>query len=155
MKMHGVLAVALAALLLVPSAMAQSMMESPSDQGTFLVRISFTQDRLQDNAVAITFVDSETGKEVEDITYDFAVSSDNGSLVSKTAQTATVQHVNFGSEGSYKIAISNIDGLGEGATFDVRVTPEFQFVPSMVATGVSVAIFLGWMIRRNSLSNGW
>lgn len=134
MKMHGVLAVALAALLLVPSATAQSMMESPSDQGTFLVRISFTQDKLQDNAIAITFVDSETGKEVEDITYNFAVSSENGSLVSKTAQTATMQHVSFGSEGSYKIAISNIDGLGEGATFDVRVTPEF---PALAVAAVA------------------
>ena len=145
MKMHGVLAVALATLLLIPSVMAQSMMESPSDQGTFLVRISFTQDKLQDNAVAVTFVDSETGKEVEDITYDFAVSSDSGLLLSKTAQTATVQHVTFGSEGSYKITVSNIDGLGEGAAFDVRVTPEF---PALAVAAVAFsALAVAWRVR--------
>lgn len=145
MNMHGVLAVALATLLLIPSAMAQSVMESPSDQGTFLVRISFTQDKLQDNAVAVTFVDSETDKEVEDITYDFAVSSDSGLLVSKTAQTATVQNVTFGSEGSYKITVSNIDGLGEGAAFDVRVTPEF---PALAVAAVAFsALAIAWRVR--------
>lgn len=136
----------LAALLLIQSAAAQATIESTSDQSTFLVRISLVPDQLQDNTIAITFVDPETHKEIEDVIYDFAVYSDSGSaLVSKTAQTATVQKVSFGSEGSYRITISNIDGLGEGATFDVRVTPEF---PALAIAAVAFsALAAAWRAR--------
>lgn len=128
----------LAALLLVQSAAAQATIESTSDQGTFLVRISLLPDQLQDNTIAVTFIDPETRKEIQDVVYDFAIYSDGGTLVSKTAQTAIVQKVSFEGEGSYRIAISNIEGLGEGATFDVRVTPEFP-VGAMVAVAAVMA----------------
>lgn len=128
----------LAALLLVQSAAAQATIESTSDQGTFLVRISLLPDQLRDNIITITFIDPETRKEIQDVVYDFAIYSDSGTLVSKTAQTAIVQKVSFEGEGSYRIAISNIEGLGEGATFDVRVTPEFP-VGAMVAVAAVMA----------------
>jgi hypothetical protein len=142
--MHGVLAFALAALLLIPPAMAQQMLESPSDQGTFLVRISLEQDRLQDNAVAITFADSETGKEIEDVTYNFSVYSDSGLLLSREGQSAPVQNMNFGSEGSYRIVVSNIEGLGESATFNVQVTPEFSALP---VAAVAFSALAAWRFR--------
>ena len=132
----------LATLLLVQSAAAQATIESTSDQGTFLVRISLVSDQLRDNAIAITFVDPETHKEIEDVVYDFAVYSDRGALVSKTAQTIAAQKVSFGSEGSYRVSISNIEGLGESATFDVRVTPEF---PALAVAAVAFsALAAAW-----------
>ena len=132
----------LAALLLVQSAASQAIIESTSDQGTFLVRISLVPDQLQDNAITITFVDPETHKEIEDVVYDFAVYSDSGTLVSKTAQTIAAQKVSFGSEGSYRISISNIEDLGESATFDVRVTPEFPVLA--VAAVAFSALAAAW-----------
>ncbi|MEO9295014.1 MAG: hypothetical protein ABI347_05385 [Nitrososphaera sp.] len=140
------LAFALAAFLLIAPAMAQEVIESPSDQGTFLVRISLAQDRLQDNAVAITFADSETGKEIEDVTYDFSVYSDSGLLVlNREGQSTPVQNMSFGSEGSYKIVISNIEGLGESATFGVQVTPEFSAFP---VAAVAFSALAAWRFRR-------
>lgn len=139
------IATLLAALLLVQSAAEQATIESISDQGTFLVRISLVQDQLQNNAIAITFIDAETHKEIQDVVYDFAIYSDAAALVSKTGQTSTVQNVSFGSEGSYRIAISNIEGLGEGATFDVRVTPEF---PALAVAAVAFsALAAAWRAR--------
>jgi hypothetical protein len=49
--------------------------------------------------------------------------------------------VSFQQEGSYTIRVANIEGLGEGAEFSVRVTPEFS--PAIVAAaGVAVAVFV-------------
>ena len=139
------IAALLAALLLVQGAAAQATIESTSDQGTFLVHASLVPDRLQDNAISITFVDPETHKEIEDVVYDFAIYSDSGALINKTAQTATIQKVSFGSEGSYRIVISNIEGLGEGATFNVRVTPEF---PALAVAAVAFsALAAAWRAR--------
>lgn len=148
--MHGVLAIAVVLLVfsLVQPAMAQEqvMLESPSDQGTFIVRVAWTPAQMNDNMLAITFVDSETGKEVEDVTYDLSIYSGDGSLeLSKPGQSAPVQNVAFAKDGPYTIAISNIEGLGEGATFDVRVTPEF---PSLAAAAIAFSALVALRVRR-------
>lgn len=144
-------AAALIALLLfsIPSAFAQEqvMLESPSDQGTFDVRIAWTPVPIGDeNTFAISFVDHDTGKVVEDVTYNLQVSFQDGSLQeSRKVQSAAVQKFSFAKEGSYTIAITNIDGLGEGATFNVRATPEFQ---APVALVVAFSALVLWRARK-------
>jgi hypothetical protein len=91
---------------------------------------------------ALTFIEPETGRVVEDIVYDFIVVSEGGDeIVDRRSQTLAVQDVSFSEEGSYTIRVANIEGLGEGAEFSVRVTPEFS--PALVAAaGVAVAVFV-------------
>jgi hypothetical protein len=149
--MHAVTAAALIALLLfsMPAAFAQEqvMLESPSDQGTFMVRIAWTPAKLGDeNAFAISFVDPDTGKAVEDVTYNLQLFFQDGSLQeSREVQSAAVQKITFSTEGSYTIVVSNIDGLGESAAFNVRVTPEF---PAPTALAVAFSALVLWRAGR-------
>ncbi|UVS70550.1 hypothetical protein [Nitrososphaera viennensis] len=129
-----------------------AMLESASDQGTFLVRMWWTQaDIGADNTFEIKFVEPETGRELEDITYDFIVVSASGQeAVHRQSQAASVQAVAFSTEGPYTIRIANIDGLGEGADFDVRVTPEFAPAAIAAAAGIALATIFGAKFRKRS-----
>ena len=133
----------LAPLFLAPAfAQEPVVMEAASDEGTFLVRVEWTPADLgADNTFALSFVEPETGKVVEDVTYDFVVTSESGGeIADRRSQTLAAQDVSFSEEGSYTIRVANIEGLGEDAEFSVRVTPEFT--PALVAAaGVAIAIF--------------
>jgi hypothetical protein len=130
---------------------AMMTMESTSDQRTFLVKMEWTPAALGSaNAFKVHFVEPETGKELEDITYDFIVISEGGQeAVHRHSQAAaSTQAVSFSAEGPYTIRIANIDGLGEGADFHVRVTPEL-FAPALIAAaGIALATFFGAKFRK-------
>jgi hypothetical protein len=144
--MSAVLALALfiAPLFLAPAfAQEPETLEAVSGEGTFIVRMEWTPAELgAGNTFALSFVEPETGRVVEDVVYDFIVVSESGEeLVDRRSQTLAVQDVSFQQEGSYTIRVANIEGLGEGAEFSVRVTPEFS--PAIVAAaGVAVAVFV-------------
>lgn len=130
-------------LLLVPLhafAQEQILLEAASDQDTFTVEIEWTPaDIGDDNTFEIRFIEPETGKEVEDVVYDFGIEQDGSSLFTREGQTSTTQRVAFDEEGSYTIVVSNIDGLGESASFTVEVTPEFQVLWAL--PGAFAALF--------------
>ncbi|MEO9362989.1 MAG: hypothetical protein ABI348_03720 [Nitrososphaera sp.] len=125
-------------------------LESKSDQGTFLVKMNWTQaDIGTNNIFKVKFIEPETGRELEDITYDFVVLSAGGNEdVHRKSQSAGTQSMAFSAEGSYVIRIANIDGLGEGADFNLRVTPEFAPVVVVAAAGVALATFFGAKLRK-------
>ncbi len=130
-------------LILVPLpafAQEQIMLEAPSDQDTFSVQIEWTPaDIGAPNTFEIRFIEPETGKEVEDVVYDFRIEQRGAMVLARTAQTSNVQTVAFESEGPYTIVVDDIDGLGEGASFPVEVTPEFS--PIWVLPGAFLALF--------------
>lgn len=126
-------------------------LESKSDHGTFLVRMNWTQqaDLGADNIFKLKFIEPETGRELEDITYDFVVlSADGHEELQRKSQSAGTQAVAFSAEGPYVIRITNIDGLGEGADFNLRVTPEFAPVAIVAGAGVALATFFGAKHRK-------
>jgi hypothetical protein len=63
-------------------------------------------------------------------------------------QTATEQRFSFEQAGSYTIRIDDIDGLGEGASFPIQVTPEFPAGIIGAVAGLMGAIAI--LARRNS-----
>jgi hypothetical protein len=145
--MSAVLALVLlvVAPLFFAPALAQEpeTLEATSDEGTFVVRMEWTPADLgAGNMFALSFVEPETGREIEDVVYDFIVVSEGGEeIVDRRSQTLAVQDVSFQQEGSYTVRVANIEGLGEDAEFSVRVTPEFS--PALVAAaGVAVAVFV-------------
>jgi len=126
-------------------------LESKSDHGTFLVRMNWTQqaDLGADNIFKLKFIEPETGRELEDITYDFVVlSADGHEELQRKSQSAGTQAVAFSAKGPYVIRIANIDGLGEGADFNLRVTPEFAPVAIVAGAGVALATFFGAKHRK-------
>jgi hypothetical protein len=89
------------------------MLEVTSDEGTFLVRMEWASaDIGAGNMFALTFVEPETGRVIEDITYDFVVVSEDGEeIIDRRSQTLSVQDVSFAQEGPYTVRVANIEGL--------------------------------------------
>ena len=130
-------------LLLVPLpafAQEQITLEAASDQGTFTVKIEWTPaDIGAENTFEIHFIEPETGKEIEDVVYDFAIDQAGTTLLTREGQTSNTQRVAFSESGPYTILVSDIDDLGENASFPVQVTPEFQI--TWVLPGAFAALF--------------
>lgn len=132
-----------ALLVLVPLqafAQEQILLQAPSDLETFSVEMEWTPaDIGTENTFEIRFIEPETRKEVEDVIYDFMIEQQGATVLVRATQTSSVQTVAFESEGPYTIIVDNIDGLGEGASFPVQVTPEFS--PAWVLPGAFAALF--------------
>ncbi len=131
-------------------AQQQITLEALSDQGTFIVRmIWITDDIGRDNTFSIRFIEPETSTEMEDMEYNVIVYEESGSQqLRRVDQTASEQRFSFEEPGSYTIRIDDIDGLGEGASFPIQVTPEFPAGILGVVAGVMGAIAI--LGRRNS-----
>ena len=124
-------------------AQQQAELETTSEQGTFLIRISWIENGLEeDHTFNIEFIEPETGAELEDIQYNFMiVSEDNEQVVRRVDQISSEQKALFDEMGPYTITIGDIEGLGEDATFPILVTPEFSpMLPILAALAVGAAI---------------
>jgi hypothetical protein len=134
---------AILAVFPLASAQEQIMLETTSDQGTFRIEILWTPAEIgSGNTFVICFLDSETGREVEDMRYDLLVFKDGSQSpeVRRAGQTATVQHLSFDEPGRYVVRIDDIDGLGEGAQLPIQVTPEFPLALVAAAAAVGIAV---------------
>lgn len=106
----------------------QTSLETTSDQGTFLIKILWTQNELgKDNTFSISFIEPETGSVLEDIQYDLVVlqGDSHDEIVRRMNQILTEQKVSFDAVGPYTLVIEDIEGLGEDASVSFQVTPEF------------------------------
>ncbi|HEY7735068.1 MAG TPA: hypothetical protein VIB07_09775 [Nitrososphaera sp.] len=132
------------------AAQQQISLEALSDQGTFIVEMTWTPDDIgHDNTFSIRFIEPETSAELEDMEYDIMVYEESGSQeLRRVDQTASEQRFSFEEPGSYTIRIDDIDGLGEGASFPIQVTPEFPAGVLGVVAGLMGAIAI--LARRNS-----
>lgn len=129
-------------------------LEKTSDQGAFLVRITWQQNGIEeDNVFGITFVEPETGAELEDIQYDFAIiQSDAGQqVVRRVDQIASEQTVRFDKVGPYAIELQDIEGLGEGVSFAIEVTPEFGSTLLMAAVMAVTAMLAAGRLSSTNL----
>lgn len=121
-------------------AQEEILLEAASDQNTFLVQVVWTPaDIGSENTFEIHFIEPETLKEVEDIVYDFAIEQDGEPVFTNEDQDSNLQTVTFEEPGSCTIIVSNIEGLGENASFTVEVTPEFSMLWAL--PGAFVALF--------------
>jgi hypothetical protein len=129
-------------------------METTSEQGTFLVRIFWTQNDLgKDHTFEIRFVEPETGAELEDIRYNFMIASgeNDEQVVRRVDQISSEQRALFDEVGPYTITIGDIEGLSEDATLPIQVTPEFPIAAIIpVMLGMLVAL-LAVRYRAKSL----
>jgi hypothetical protein len=124
-------------------AQQQAELETTSEQGTFLIRISWIENGLEeDHTFNIEFIEPETGAELEDIQYNFMiVNEDNEQVVRRVDQISSEQKALFDEVGPYTITIGDIEGLGEDATLPILVTPEFSaMLPILAALAVVAAI---------------
>lgn len=145
--MHKViLAFALLSILLpvIPVAAQENIvLEAASDQGTFTVEITWTPDDIGSaNAFELRFIEPETGVIIEDVIYDFSIYKDGDREVVRRDQMSIRQEFTFDEQGPYEIRIDNIEGLGEGISMPIEVTPEFPSgVLAVVAATLGAALF--------------
>jgi hypothetical protein len=135
-------------------AQEQAELEPTSDQGSFLIRISWIENGLKEaHTFSIKFIEPETGTELEDIQYNFMiVSGENGDqVVRRVDQISTEQKAAFDQVGSYIIMIEDIEGLGENATLPIQVTPEFPIGAIIPVTLVMMVAIIAFRYRAKSL----
>lgn len=132
------------------------LLESASDQNTFLVQVVWTPaDIGSENNFEIHFIEPETLKEVEDVVYDFTIEQDGEPVFTNEDQDSNLQTVTFDKPGPYTIVVSNIEGLGENASFTVEVTPEFPFGILVGLVAVMGGAILVTRLHRNDLFRFW
>jgi len=133
-------------------AQEQIPLQATSDQGTFIVEIIWIpHDIGSAHTFDISFIEPETREEIEDVVYDFSIYNDGFREVIRRDQITTRQEFTFDEPGSYSIRIEKIEGLGEGASVQIQVTPEFPLgglVLMAIAFGASV---MAIRLNRNSL----
>ena len=132
-------------------------LEAISDQGTFHIVVFWEPSELgKTSAFNITFYDSQTETPLEDIRYDFSVYHENGRLfLNRTLQHSPDQNVLFSETGGYLIQIGNIEGLGEGLSIPIQVTPEFPysyFVSAIPVVGTVLVIRVAKNLFRSPRS---
>ena len=130
----------------------QTALEAISDQGTFRIKIIWTQSDIgSSNSFDIRFIEPETQQEIEDVIYDFSIYNDNHRETLRRSQSSAHQEFTFGEVGSYVIRIDNIDGLDEGARVPLQVTPEFPIGALLVIAIAIVAVVLLSKQNNNDL----
>jgi hypothetical protein len=152
--LRSVILVALLASLLAANhafAQEQIVLEAPSDQGTFMVEITWTPDDIDvANTFDIRFIEPETGEEIEGVMYDFSIYQEGRREVMRRDQTETQQEFEFNEAGAYEVRIEDIEGLGERVAIPIQVTPEFPVgTLALVAAALGAAVFAGR--NRNNL----
>ena len=117
-----------------------------------MVEMIWTPDDIgRDNTFSIRFIESDTGEEMEYVEYTIIVYGEDGSQqLRRVDQTASEQRFSFKEAGAYTIRIDDIDGLGEGASFPIQVTPEFPAGTLMAIAGLVGVIAI--LASRNSNS---
>jgi hypothetical protein len=126
------------------TAQEQIRLEAVTDQATFKVEILWMPSDIgRVNNFEIHFIDPDTGREIEDIKYDFSIYKDDRREIQRLDQVSISQEVFFEEMGSYEISIDDIEDLDERVTVPIQVTPEFQsqiFVLSAAALGLAVLV---------------
>ena len=138
------------------AALNQTALETLSDQGTFRIEITWTQNDIgRANSFDIRFIEPETQEEIEDVIYDFSIYNDNHRETLRRSQSITHQEFTFGEVGSYVIGIDNIDGLDEGAKVPLQVTPEFPLGALLIIAIAILAVVLISKQNNNDLFRKW
>jgi hypothetical protein len=134
------------------AAQEQIKLEAVTEQGTFKVEIFWTPDDIgRPNLFEIHFFDPTTGIEIEETKYDISINKNDISEVERLNQISALQEFSFREPGSYQVRIDNIEGLGEGVTIHVQVTPEFH--TNHLIVFVSVCIAASAMAGRINTNN--
>ena len=131
------------------AAQEQITLKAGSDQGTFMVEITWTTEHIGSaNVFDLHFIEPETGEEIEGVVYDISIYKGGDREILLRDQTATRQEFTFDNPGSYTIRIDNIEGLGERVAIPIQVTPEFPTQTVALAVVAFGAVVIA--ARRNS-----
>lgn len=135
-------------------AQQQIALEAISEQGTFKTEILWTpNDFGKANIFEIHFIDPGTCVEIEEIKYDFSISSDKDEKpeIYRLDQTSIFQEFTFEEQGPYVIRIDDIEGLGESVTVPIHVTSEFG--PEIFVLFTSLCLGIGIIAGRHNTNN--
>ncbi len=110
----------------VPS--GSNVLQGISDDGAFQVMVGWKSNSInKENTFNLTFINSNSSEQIEDITYDIMLFKDDQHIAEshRSAQTAEQQKYVFADQGSYTLRIQNINNTGASIDLPMQVIPEF------------------------------
>ncbi|MDQ4056826.1 MAG: hypothetical protein M3156_05350 [Thermoproteota archaeon] len=105
-----------------------NVLQGTSDDGAFQVKVDWKSNNInKENTFNLTFINSNSSEQVEDITYDIMLFKDDQHIAEshRSAQTAEQQKYVFADQGSYTLRIQNINNTGASIDLPMQVIPEF------------------------------
>jgi hypothetical protein len=102
------------------------VLQGTSDDGIFKVLVDWKQNHLdKENTFDLTFIDSNSGVHIENISYDIMLFKDDQHIAEshRPAQTAGQQKFVFPDQGSYTLRIEKINNTGAGIDIPLKVLP--------------------------------
>jgi predicted secreted protein with PEFG-CTERM motif len=106
------------------------VLQGISNDGAFKVIVDWKPNNTgKENTFDLTFIDSNSGVQIEDVAYDIMLFKDDQHITEshRADQTARQQKYVFADQGSYTLRIENINNTGAGIDFAMQVIPEFPF----------------------------
>ena len=102
------------------------VLEGTSDDGAFKVMVNWKPNNItKENTFDLVFIDSKSGVEIENITYDIMLFKDDQHIAEshRSVQTAKEQKFIFADQGSYTLRIENINNTGASIELPLQVIP--------------------------------
>jgi hypothetical protein len=102
------------------------VLQGISDDGVFKVMVDWKQANInKENTFDLTFIDSNSGVHIENISYDIMLFKDDQHIAEshRPAQTAGQQKFVFPDQGSYTLRIEKINNTGAGIDIPFKVLP--------------------------------
>ena len=105
-----------------------NILQGTSNDGAFKVMVDWRSNNInKENTFNLTFINSNSSEQIEDITYDIMLFKDDQHIAEshRSAQTAEQQKYVFADQGSYTLRIENINNTGASIDLPMQVIPEF------------------------------
>jgi hypothetical protein len=105
-----------------------NVLQGTSDDGAFQVMVDWKSNNInKENTFNLTFINSNSSEQIEDITYDIMLFKDDQHIAEshRSDQTAEQQTYVFADQGSYTLRIQNINNTGASIDLPMQVIPEF------------------------------
>jgi len=103
-----------------------NILQGTSNDGAFKVMVEWRSNNInKENTFNLIFINSTSGEQIEDITYDIMLFKDDQHITEshRSAQTAEQQKYVFPDQGSYTLRIENINDTGASIDLAMQVIP--------------------------------
>jgi hypothetical protein len=122
-----------------------NILQGTSNDGAFKVMVDWRSNNInKENTFNLTFINSNSSEQIEDITYDIMLFKDDQHISEshRSAQTAEQQKYVFPDQGSYTLRIENINNTGASIDLPMQVIPEFPLSVFVLMTALFGTIII-------------
>jgi hypothetical protein len=122
-----------------------NILQGTSNDGAFKLMGDWRSNNInKENTFNLTFINSNSSEQIEDITYDIMLFKDDQHITEshRSKQTAEQQRYVFPDQGSYTLRIENINNTGASIDLPMQVIPEFPLSVFVLMTALFGTIII-------------